>query len=93
MSGWYPPGMLDALKNIIASKKWLAVLVGIVIAVLAQQGVISADLGHQIDLLLGIGIAGQAIADHGKSAAQIRSSAVAAVAKPEPASATSPGAV
>lgn len=67
--------MLDALKGYISSKKWLAVLVGVAIAVLVQEGVLGADLGHTIEVALGIGVAGQAIADHGKSAALIAAQA------------------
>jgi hypothetical protein len=63
--------MLDALKQMVSSKKWIGAIIMIVIGVLVNQKVITPDLGQTIEIALGIGIAGQAIADHGKSAAQI----------------------
>jgi uncharacterized membrane protein (DUF441 family) len=67
--------MLNTIKQFLASKKWLAVLLGIVIAVLVNYGVIGADLGHTIEVALGLGVAAQAVTDHGKSAAQIAADA------------------
>lgn len=63
--------MMEALNGIIASKKWIGVLLAIVVAVLAQYGVISEDLAHTIEIALGIGVSAQAVADHGKEAAKI----------------------
>ena len=78
--------MLDALTGIIASKKWIGVMIMVLVGILVNQKVITPDLGNTILIALGIGVAGQAIADHGKSAAQIN----AAAPPPAPAPAPTP---
>lgn len=67
--------MLDALKQMISSKKWIGVLIMIVIGVLVNYKVLTPDMGTTIEIALGVGVAGQAIADHGKSAAEIHAAA------------------
>jgi hypothetical protein len=68
--------MVDSLKEMIGSKKWLAVFAAIVIGVLMQYGVINETLAIWIASALGVGVAGQSVTDHGKSAAEINSNLV-----------------
>lgn len=68
--------MKKALAELFASKKFLMMLTGIIVAVGAKYGLqLDADLVNLIIGLIGVFILGQGIADNGKSAAQIKADA------------------
>jgi hypothetical protein len=76
--------MVEAIRGILSSKKWLAILVAIAVAVLVQFGVIAPEVGNKIDLILGLGVGAQAMADHGKEAAKAIAAAKVATAATPP---------
>lgn len=63
--------MSDALKEMLGSKKWLAALVGVLTMLLGEKLGLTADQRQQVMYFLLAAIAGQSVADFGKSAAQI----------------------
>lgn len=67
--------MLEAIKALLGSKKFLVMLAGIIVAVLAKVGVpLDPDLVNQVVGLAAAYIVGQGIADHGKEAAKVGAS-------------------
>jgi len=64
--------MLEAIKALLGSKKFLVMLAGVIVAILAKVGVpIDPDLVNQVVGLAAAYIVGQGIADHGKEAAKV----------------------
>lgn len=59
------------IKDIVTSKKWVAIFVAIFIALLVNYKLIDSELGKTIIGMLGIGVIGQAIADNGKEAVKL----------------------
>lgn len=68
--------MWNALKEMLASKKAIAMLAGLIAWLVAKIGwdVDTADLIEPLTLVIGY-IVGQGIADHGKAAAQVNAAA------------------
>jgi len=82
--------MQTALKDLIASKKFIVMLVTIAVAVASKLGLnLDPDMLTQIIALAGAFIVGQGIADHGKEAAKINAAA-ANDNTPAPATAAAP---
>jgi hypothetical protein len=82
--------MQTALKDLIASKKFIVMLVTIAVAVASKLGLnLDPDMLTQIIALAGAFIVGQGIADHGKEAAKINAAA-ANDNTPAPAAAAAP---
>ncbi len=63
--------MLDVLKALFSSKKFLVMLAGVAVAVASKLGLaITPDLVNQILALVAAFVVGQGIADNGKEAAK-----------------------
>ena len=76
--------MLTALKDLLASKKFLVMLTAIAVAVASKLGLnLDPDMLTQIMAMAGTFIVGQGIADHGKEAAKINAAGATAPAVPE----------
>jgi hypothetical protein len=88
--------MVTALKDLLASKKFLVLLAAIIVAIASKLGLnLDPDMLTQIIALAGAYIVGQGIADHGKEAAKINAAAndnAALEAPAAPAAPAAPGA-
>lgn len=63
---------MDLVRALFASKKFIAAIIGIVVAVGARYGLnLDPDLVREIVLILIAYILAQGVADHGKDAAKI----------------------
>jgi len=71
--------MLTAFKDLLASKKFIVMLVTVAVAIASKLGLnLDPDMLTQIIALASAYIVGQGIADHGKEAAKINAAAPAA---------------
>lgn len=78
---------MDLIKSLLSSKKFIAAIIGVIIAIAARYGLnLDPDLVREIVLLLVAYIAAQGISDFGKESARI--TAVSASAKKPTAQAT-----
>lgn len=60
--------MLESVKGILTSKKWLMVIIGSVVVGLMQHFGAPAEIITAVASLFGVGVAGQGMADFGKNA-------------------------
>jgi hypothetical protein len=64
--------MLNVLKELLASKKFIVMLAAMVVAIASKLGfAIDHDMSTQVITLASAYLVGQGIADHGKEAAKI----------------------
>jgi len=68
--------MMDLLKELFSSKKFVVMLAAMIVAVASKAGLaLNPDLINQILALAGVFILGQGVADHGKEAAKVSAAA------------------
>jgi len=60
--------MFNSIKTIIASKKWIMVIIGSAAVGLMQHFGVSGEIITMVASLFGVGVLGQGLADFGKSA-------------------------
>lgn len=78
---------MDLLRSLLSSKKFIAAIIGVIIAIAARYGLnLDPDVVREVVIILVAYIAAQGISDLGKEAAKI--TAVSASAKKPTAQAT-----